>query len=284
MELSHVEVRSILTRTGGFLEGVASHSLQPYRGCSYGRSLCGVGCYVQHSRYVTAGRAWGSFLEVRDNAAEVYRRQYARERAWGRKTAGRFGVFCSSATDPFVPQERIHGVTRSILEAMVECPPDRLILQSHSPDIARHADVLTKLSGLGEVRAHVSVETDRETFAGMPPPVATAERRLEAAAALKAAGIRTIITVAPLLPIADPRRFFEQIAEVADAVVIDHFIGGDGTANGARTRRTLLPILMEAALPGSATLRYREKIVAVARAVMPGRVGVGSTGFAGNWT
>jgi hypothetical protein len=40
-------VRSILIRASGSLESVCSHSLQPYRGCPFGASPCGVGCYVR---------------------------------------------------------------------------------------------------------------------------------------------------------------------------------------------------------------------------------------------
>jgi len=47
--VSEVEVGRILTRASGYLRDVCSHSLQPYRGCSFGRSLCGVGCYVRHN-------------------------------------------------------------------------------------------------------------------------------------------------------------------------------------------------------------------------------------------
>lgn len=44
MELQSTRVKNILTRTSGFLKTVTSHSAQPYRGCTLGRSLCGVGC------------------------------------------------------------------------------------------------------------------------------------------------------------------------------------------------------------------------------------------------
>ena len=37
------------------------------------------------------------------------------------------------------------------------------------------------------------------------------------------------------------RRFFARVAACVDAVVIDHFMQGDGSADGARTRRTPLP-------------------------------------------
>src|SRR5687768_10406615 len=108
VERSAVHVKSILTRTTGFLTNVTSHSLQPYRGCALGNSLCGVGCYVQHSWYVTRGRTWGTFVEARVNAAEVYAKQYDRERQWARNNRGRFGVFLSSSTEPFQPAERTY--------------------------------------------------------------------------------------------------------------------------------------------------------------------------------
>ena len=75
MDVSTVAVGRILTRSSGFLQTVSSHSLQPYRGCALGNSLCGVGCYVRHSWYVTRGREWGSFVEARANAADAYARE-----------------------------------------------------------------------------------------------------------------------------------------------------------------------------------------------------------------
>ena len=129
MDVTVVEVKNVLTRTTGFLRTVTSHSLQPYRGCSYGNSLCGVGCYVQHSYWVTKGREWGSFLEVRENAAGSYLANVEKERRWARKSGDAFSIFMSSSTDPFVPQEKKYGVSRAVLEAMIDAPPDMLILR-----------------------------------------------------------------------------------------------------------------------------------------------------------
>src|SRR5580700_11964626 len=97
-------VKSILTRSSGYLTTVCSHSLQAYRGCPFGAALCGVGCYVRHNIYVTQGREWGSFLEARTNAAEAYLAAYERERAWARRSRERFVIFLSSASEPFPPQ------------------------------------------------------------------------------------------------------------------------------------------------------------------------------------
>ncbi|MFO0947657.1 MAG: hypothetical protein U1D30_17325 [Planctomycetota bacterium] len=283
MQVTQTTVKSILTRTGGFLKGVVSHSLQPYRGCSFGNSLCGVGCYVQHNRYVTEGRPWGSFLEVRTNAAEVYRLQFARERKWAKTRGGGFGIFLSSSTDPFVPQESQFGITRALLESMCDLPPDRLILQTHTHAAVNAIDIVVELSRRCDLRLHLSIETDRARLEGLPPPASPVDRRFETAKQFRSLGIRTVITVAPLLPLDNPMRFFERVRECADAVVIDHFIGGDGTATGSRTQKTPLPILMNQIHEGSATLDYRDEVVRVAAQVMPGRVGVGSAGFAGEY-
>jgi hypothetical protein len=107
--------------------------------------------------------------------------------------------------------------------------------------------------------------------------------RLDAAGALRAHGMRVVVTCSPLLPIADPRIFFGRVGASADAVVLDHFIGGDGSPAGSRTLRTALPEAMAAVDVTSTALEYRDRMVAVAREVMPGRVGVGVDGFAGRF-
>jgi DNA repair photolyase len=277
------EVKSILTRTSGYLKTVASHSLQPYRGCTFGGSLCGVGCYVRHNRFVTRDRLWGGFLEVRANAADVYRAQYAAERDWARRRRGRFAIFLSSSTDPFLPQENRFGVTRAVLDAMIAHPPDELILQTHTHRIAAHLDRCRKLAPLCDLRCHISIESDRDRLPGLPPPASPVRKRFEAARSLKRAGIRVVVTVSPLLPIGDPRAFFRAAAESADAVVIDHFVEGDGSRDGSRTARTALPAAMALVDPASTSLEYRERMVAVAREIMPGRVGVSIDGFAGRF-
>jgi DNA repair photolyase len=283
LHFTEVRAKRILTRAGGYLRDVCSHSLQPYRGCSFGRSLCGVACYVQHNAWLTRGAAWGGFLEARVNAAEAYLAEASREQRWARGRRGAFSIFLSSSTDPFVPQERVHGVTARLLAAMAVSPPDVLIVQTHSPDVADAREALTALAARCELRVHVSIESDVDTLPGLPPPAASVERRLAAIASLRAAGLRTVVTVSPLLPIRNPRDFFRRIAEAADAVVIDHFIGGDGSADGGRTARTRLPAAMEAARVGSSALAYRDEVVAIAREILPGRVGVSRDGFAGRY-
>lgn len=280
IQVTAVRARSILTRTSGYLRGVASHSLQPYRGCTFGNSLCGVGCYVQHNAFLTRGAAWGSFLEARVNAAELYAAQHAKERAWAQRRGLNFDIFMSSSTDPFVPHERRFRVTERVLEAMLENPPDGLILQTHTHLVTRYLPLYRRLRARTALRVHISIESDRDRLPGLPPPASSVRRRLEAAKRLKQAGIPVFITVSPLLPVADPERFFARIAASADAVVLDHFIGGDGTHDGARTLRTRLPDAMRRVSAASTSLAYRDRMAAIACRHLPGRVGVGTDGFA----
>ena len=283
MDVRHTEIKNILTRTSGFLKTVTSHSLQPFAGCALGSSLCGVGCYVRHNRWLLRGRSWGGFVEVRTNAAESYRAGYERERRWARRSRGAFSIFLSSSTEPFQPLEFRHHATRGVLVAMLEQPPDALILQTHSHRVAEYLELYRELRERCALRVHVSIETDRERLPGLPRHASPVAERLAAARELRAAGIPVIITVAPLLPIADPDGFFAAIGRAADVVVIDHFIGGDGTPDGRRTRATALPAAMAQVDPSSLGLDYRDAMVRVARRHLPGRVGVGGDGFAGRY-
>ena len=51
--------------------------------------------------------------------------------------------------------------------------------------------------------------------------------------------------------------------------------------HGSRTLRTALPATGAAIEPEATTLAYRDRIVALAQRIMPGRVGVSEAGFAG---
>ena len=236
---------------------------------------------MRHSPWVTRGEPWGAFLEAKVNAAELYRGQHRRERAWARRARGAFGIFMSSATDPFVPQEDRFGVTAGLLAAFLEQPPDVLIVQSHSHRVAGPLASYRALLRRCRLRIHISIESDRDRLPGLPPPASSVKRRIEAAGTLKAAGVPVVVTVSPLLPLHDPERFFARLRRVADAVVIDHYVGGDGSADGSRTRHTALPAAIAAVDPAANDLAYREAVTRIAQRHFPGRVGVGAAGFAG---
>ncbi len=284
MRIEPADARSILTPTGGWLTGF-THSLNPYRGCAYGGAACGVYCYAPETRFSADRRdQWGSYLRPKLQAAEHYRAEAARVRRRG----GALRIFMSSVTDPYVPQEARLGVTRAILEAMLAEPPDLLVLQTHTPGPRRDARVLAALQEKARLVVQITVETDLERVPGLPPHAASVAERLAALQQLRQAGLPTVAVAAPLLPLRDPERFVARLGAAADGVIFDHWLVGDGSPGGARTRRRRahaerpLPDALAAAGLGEwNTIERFEEIVALARDRLgAARVGVSCEGFA----
>ena len=282
MNIGEIHCKSILTRTQGYLKAVSSHSLNPYVGCGFGRSACGEGCYVRFNQWLLKGREWGRFVDMKINSAEVYLQTVAKEKKWAQKNAGGFSVFFSSSTDPWQPIERKARLTRRLLTAMQKIPPDRLILQTHSSHILDDLDSIESLAGICDLRVHVSIEGDRDRLPGLPPPACSLTDRLEAVQKFADRGIQTVVCLSPLYPMKAPDVFFSRLANMGvRAVVIDHFIQGDGTPNGSRTLNTKLPQAMATVAPQSVDLSYRDQVARIAGKYLP--VGLSAAGFAGHY-
>ena len=283
VQIKLVQSKTLLTRSNGYLKSVCSHSLNPYRGCGYGLSSCGEGCYVRFNHWLTRGREWGKFLDVKVNAGELYIQSAEKEKNWVHKRSTPFTIFMSSSTDPWQPAERKYRITQAILKSMKTCPPDSLILQTHSASIFDDLSILLELSRLCSLRVHISIEGDRNRLPGLPPPPCSIEQRISTLEMLSAKGLKTVACLSPLYPLENPKLFFERLKNAgASAIIIDHFIKGDGTAEGSRTLRTRLPSAMSKVQRDSVHLSYRDHIATIARTYLP--VGISAQGFAGHYS
>ena len=103
--------------------------------------------------------------------------------------------------------------------------------------------------------ARVDRKRSRPASSAAPPPASTVARRFEAARTDARGGVAGRGDGFPIVADCRPRAFLGRIATVADAVVIDHYIGGDGSSSGARTLRTALPAAMAAVDSASLALR-----------------------------
>ena len=281
MDPTAIPCKTILNPTGGFLGQGFTHTINLYRGCALGNTLCGVYCYAQWNPYHVRGRTWGRFLDVKDGAVQAYCAQYDRLKTPGKATPIR--IFMSSVTEPYPPQERSLRRTRKLLEAMIERPPDLLAIQSHTPLVVEDLSLLQQLRRQCRVRIHITVETDQPT---LPPPFPhqaySPQARIQALRALRAAGLDAVATVSPLLPLNDPRRFAGELEQACTRVILDHYLLGDGSNEGQRTKRTALPrLLREAGYAEWTTLKKFYEIVDVFRSVFGDheRVGVSREGF-----
>jgi len=241
-----VDNASILTPTTGYLKAGYTHTINAYQGCAFAGALCGTFCYAQHNRWITKGRPWGIYGAKR-RVREAYCHDYDRIKRPKRGEPRPLKIFMSSSTDPYVPQEKRLRLTRSLLDEMRARPPDVLVIQSHHTLVERDLDLIVELAESAEIWVSLTVETDMERIPGLPPHASSPKRRLETLRMFRDRGVCTQATLSPLLPLADPTGFAQQLDVACSRVIIDHYLIGDGSPNGWRTKRTALPERLEAA-------------------------------------
>jgi DNA repair photolyase len=203
--------RSIFSPATGYIRrGGFDWTCNPYLGCSFGCTYCYAAFLPQNRRPLAE---WGRWFEAKSNAVEL---------AWkhAHKIAGQ-AVYLSSVTDPYLPAERSLRLTRGILEAMLPHQP-RLLVQTRGPLVKRDFDLLRQLHA---VRINMSIPTDseevRRAFEPKAPPL---ERRWQAIAAAREAGIPVGICVTPMLPVANVEAFANRLSEFQpDVLVVQEF-------------------------------------------------------------
>jgi DNA repair photolyase len=171
------------------ISGVA-FAINPYVGCQHGCVYCYGRFMSRHTGH--AGEEWGSFVDVKVNAARVLQQQLRQ-----RRKAVQGTVMLSSVTDAYQPLERRFGITRACLELLRNYQTPVSIL-TKSDLVLRDADLL------GEFReAHVGMtiitldERVRRVFEAGASPV---DRRLAALKELAQRGLHIWAFVGPIIP------------------------------------------------------------------------------------
>jgi DNA repair photolyase len=226
---------SILSKTTGFIaEAGFTHSLTPARNCTFGCSYC----YVPTMR-IYGGlkpedwRRWGQFTTFKSNAPELLGRELRRDQV----------IYCSPLVDPYQPAEETELMMPRILDELLARPPKLFVIQTRGPLIVRDLPRLVELSSRTTLRVSFSITTNRETVRKLyEPHCASMDCRLKAIHELRAAGITTFATLAPMLP-CDP----EELAGIA-LNATDQDIIGDALhvrsvkPHGATTREAAFAI------------------------------------------
>jgi len=215
--------------TGFILRGGFDWTCNPYVGCTFGCAYCYAMFLPQNRR---PKEDWGKWFTAKSNAVELVKR-------YAPKVAGQ-ALYMSSVTDPYLPAERGLKLTRGILEALIPHQP-RLLIQTRGPLVVRDLDLLRQFR---KVRVNMSIPTDSEevrlVFEPKAPPL---EKRWQAFADIRSAGIPVGICVTPLLPLAEPAKFIDRLtASNAEVLVVQEFHdskGGFGADTGARARTLL---------------------------------------------
>ena len=207
-------VRSVLNRVQSRRVGF-EWSINPYRGCEFGCQYC----YARytHEYMELEATEFERRIYVKEEAAARLRTELTPERVLGKHIA------IGAATDPYQPAEKQFGVTRAILEVLLEfartLPPGGLSLSitTKSNLVLKDADLLSAFARLHRLHINVSVTTVNARLARVLEPRAPRpDLRLEAVRKLNQAGIPAGVFAAPVLPgITDGAEALEALAGAA---------------------------------------------------------------------
>jgi len=168
-------------------------SINPYRGCEHGCIYCfarPTHTYLGHS----AGLDFERILYVKSDAANLLKQELAKSRYRCEPIA--VGV----NTDAYQPLERKLGITRAVLQVLSDCRHP-VFLITKSSLIERDLDLLRELAVDNLVSVSISITTlDTQLARNMEPRATSPARRLRTLETLSSAGIRTRVSVSPVIP------------------------------------------------------------------------------------
>ena len=169
-------------------------SINPYRGCEQG---C-VYCFARPSHAyldLSPGLDFESRLFYKPDAPEQLRKELSHPRYACTPIA--VGI----NTDSYQPVERKVGLTRAILEVLIDSNHPFTIV-TKSALIERDVDLLSQAANQNLVHVVISLTTlDRALCRRMEPRAAAPQRRLETMCCLSEGGIPVSVLVAPVIPV-----------------------------------------------------------------------------------
>lgn len=185
-------------------------SINPYRGCAHG---C-IYCYARPSHaYVglSPGLDFETRLFYKADAAKILESELNAKNYQCRP------IMLGANTDPYQPIERLHKVTRSILEVLVRYRHP-VTITTKGALVARDADLLADLARDGLVQVMFSIPTlDNDMKRVLEPRAAAAGARLKAMRVLADAGVPVGVLVAPIVPVLTEHEIEDVLAACHEA-------------------------------------------------------------------
>ena len=191
-EVTPERARHIITRNAS-PDISFDRSINPYRGCEHG---C-VYCFARPNHgYVglSPGLDFETRLFSKPDAAALLERELSAPSYRPRTIA------LGTATDPYQPIERTHGITRAVLEVLARFRhPVGIVTKSNL--ILRDRDLLAEMAAQDLVKVAISVTTlDPDLARRMEPRAPHPRKRLEAIRSLSEAGVPVMAIAAPVIP------------------------------------------------------------------------------------
>lgn len=186
------------------------HCFNPYVGCSFGCSYC----YVRF--FIKDDLPWGDWVRVRKHVSTHLAKQLA--------AIGPTRLVIGTMTDPYMPEEIHHRITRTALEIILKANPPMLKVGifTRSPLALQDLNLISKLP---KARIHYTIsplsEDTRKWIERVPIP---AKSRWATIKKFKQAGVRVHVNVAPALPTISETLIDDYAKELSDAQVDEFFV------------------------------------------------------------
>ncbi len=208
------------------LAGTPEHrfyTLSPYLGCLIGCRFCYAQSRLDPMRDLLRlpQVPWGSYVDVRVNAAELLAAELA--------ALPRHPIkFCPIVSDPYQAVEHRYGLTRACLEVLANTSnPPPVMVMTRSTLMLRDLELLRSLPGAW---VGASIPTIDDTVrAHFEPRAASIPARLDMLGQFKAAGVARCVVVQPILP-GDRIALADALAAVTTSISLGVLRGELGAA------------------------------------------------------
>lgn len=200
MNVTEIKSKTILSSSK-----IYDYAINPYVGCQHACRYC----YARFmKRFSGHKEPWGTFVDVKVNAADLLRVEISRKK--------RGSVWISGVCDPYQPLEAKFKLTRKCLEIFAHHNWP-VVIQTRSTLVLRDIDIIKKVPNI-EVGLSITTADDdiRKLFEPYAPPI---KERIKALDELHRSGIRTYAMIAPVLSGAEP--LVKALEGKADYIVVD---------------------------------------------------------------
>jgi len=209
VEFFSLSARSVLNRCDSRRNLPFTWTINPYRGCEFGCKYC----YARYTHEFMEMRDANEFehkIFVKQEAAWLLRRDLKKVRPGQELAIG-------TATDPYQPAERRHGVTREILQELARHAGLEIGIVTKSNLVLRDIEILRRISEQNTICVHMTVTTLNSDLARITEPRAPRpDLRLGAVRELNEGGISAGVICAPVLPgITDTPKDLEALVKAA---------------------------------------------------------------------
>jgi len=174
------------------IEGI-DYTINPYTGCQHGCKYC----YADFMKRFTghSGEAWGSFVYVKENIAEVLEKELSFKKPGS--------VWLSSVTDSYQPLEKKHQLTKKILETFASSPKGQkfeLQILTKSCLVERDFGILKELNAEVGLTVNSVNSLDDNYCKVLEPFASSSSERVKTLKKAKKLGLETYAFFGPVLP------------------------------------------------------------------------------------